>query len=198
MAQNGGEEKSHLVLRTPHLSQWDGPEVRQVICAGKSPSRGAQDRSVKARRIIPLLRRLGDAAFITMWLGSAIGHAWLLATEWGEISGGAAVSLLVAIVSSLFFAWISRGILARPERILIVTLLVCFAHMPTDTAVEPWSLVPAVVAVLGIVGSLGLGESRVGVSVPHFSGVTLSLPSSEPQSRALGFDLLCRPPPRCL
>ncbi|MBN1477814.1 hypothetical protein JXA47_13760 [Candidatus Sumerlaeota bacterium] len=151
---------------------------------------------MNVRRLALFARHLCDVAGITMWVGSAIGHAWLLAARWGEGTLGEQLMLVIAVLSSLVFAWLSRELMARPQRALIVALLVCIAHMPLGVTDDTGTLLPAIVAALSVFALLGLSAppslraDLFATSLPGGSGV------ADPPSPELAFALLCRPPPR--
>jgi hypothetical protein len=150
---------------------------------------------MNVRRLVLFARRLCDVIGITMWVGSALGHAWLLAARWGEGSVGELLMLAIAVVSSLVFAWLSRELMARPQRALIVALLVCIAHMPVGVSDDSGALLPAIVAALGVFALLGLSAppslrvDALATSLPGGSGI------ADPPPPGLAFALFSRPPP---
>jgi hypothetical protein len=86
--------------------------------------------------------------------------------------------------------------MARPQRALIVALLVCIAHMPAGVTDDTGALLPAIVAALGVFALLGLSMSpslsvtSLETSFPGGSG------DADPPSPGLAFALFSRPPPR--
>ena len=151
---------------------------------------------MKVRRLSAFARRSLDVSITALWMASAVGHAWLLAAKWGQMSGGQALILVLAIVSSLFFMWLSRSLWARPERLLVVALLVCLAHVPLGAVDQPGvELLPAVVAALGLIALGGLRSfqsSGAGLLSPEPAPVTGVDP---PIPLGLGFSHFSRPPP---